>query len=277
VLLSGVGYIAAGAGPLGGNYAPAQVTDHARQAQALAASLPPTAAVSASASLVPHLSHRPSVYVFPAVEDAAYVLLDLRASPAPTSAGDVFLRIRSLLARGGWLVQTASDGLLLLQRDPAQPPSRIEDLPADLLAYLQPQQLDPQPAAQPQHTYLDGRLSLLSATLEPAPSSVVAPNGVHGVLHTVWRAEQPLPAGTRLAFDFELTDGERLEAADLAPLWWRPPEHWTPGVPVAVDVPGVPMQVLADWQAVVSTPWNLRTEGRCLRPLTQAVSARSDP
>ena len=126
-LSSCAGYVLEGAGPLGGNYAPALVTDHARHAAALAAGLPPDAAVSASAALVPRVSSRARAYVFPAVLDADYVLLDLQASPAPTSAGDVFLRTKQLLGEGGWRLASADDGLLLMQRDDAAPPI---DLPA---------------------------------------------------------------------------------------------------------------------------------------------------
>src|SRR5207302_113759 len=73
-------YVMAGAGPLAANYAPADVTEHALRASAIAEQLPPAAAVSASASLVPHLTHRARAYVFPAVLDAHYVFLDVRSS-----------------------------------------------------------------------------------------------------------------------------------------------------------------------------------------------------
>src|SRR5207248_6143360 len=112
-----VGYALEGAGPLGANFAPGLLTDHAKAAAVLAASLPPGAAVSATSALVPRVSSRPRVYVFPAVEDADYVFLDLEASPAPTSAGDVYLRTQSLLASGEWRLLAETDGLMLLSRE----------------------------------------------------------------------------------------------------------------------------------------------------------------
>jgi len=96
-----LGYVLAGAGPLAAEYAPASLTDHARLADRLASQIPELETVSASSPLVPHLSHRPRVYVFPAVLDADDVFVDLTASPAPTSAGDVFLHLRNLLGGGG--------------------------------------------------------------------------------------------------------------------------------------------------------------------------------
>ncbi len=81
LLTSVVGYLRAGAGPLAANYAPVTATDHARAAAAIMAAIPLEAGISASSSFVPHLSRRARIYVFPAIEDADYVLLDVTASP----------------------------------------------------------------------------------------------------------------------------------------------------------------------------------------------------
>ena len=93
-------------------------------------------------------------------------------------------------------------------------------------------------------------MSLLSASLERSPDGAVDVDGPRGLLHTRWLAEQPLPAGTRLDFWLDLRDGQRLHVWDIAPLWWDPPEHWTPGAPVAVDIPDVPMRQFLSWQAI---------------------------
>ncbi|HLZ27774.1 MAG TPA: DUF2079 domain-containing protein [Chloroflexota bacterium] len=245
-LTSAVGYVLAGAGPLAGNYAPPLVTEHALRAQALADSLPPNAVVSASSALVPRISRRPSVYVFPAVLDAEYVFLDVQSSPAPTSAGDTFLRVRALLADGGWTPDAAADGLLLLRRVPNAPPMDIADLPHTSKPRDE--------TAQPLTTYLDGRVRLLSATLMPSPDAAIDVDGPRGRLHTLWRAEQPLPTGTHLDFWLDLRDGQRLHVWDIAPLWWDPPDRWTPGETVAVDVPDVPMRQFLSWQADWTSP-----------------------
>src|SRR4029450_13757010 len=113
-LVATLGYVRDGAGPLAANYAPPMVTDHALSAAELAASIPAQAAVSASSAPAPHLSQRPRVYLFPTVLDADYVVLDLRATAAPTSPGDVYLQVRDRLANGGWEVASAEDGLLVL-------------------------------------------------------------------------------------------------------------------------------------------------------------------
>jgi hypothetical protein len=250
VLTSLFGYTLEGAGPLGGNYAPASVSEHAVHAAAVAESLPADAAVSASSALVPRLSHRPRVYVFPAVLDADYVFLDLLASPAPTSAGDVFLRVNNLLAEGDWRVEIAEDGLVLLHRAGDDVPG--EDA-GDLANVLATPADDP-PNSPALGSYLDGSVSLLSATLVPGPDGAVDVDGPRWILRTTWRAEHAVPDGTHVDFWIEQRDGQRQHAWDVAGLWWNPPERWTPGQPVTIDVPDVPVRQFVSWQADWTTP-----------------------
>jgi uncharacterized membrane protein len=244
VLTGLLGYALEGAGPLGANYAPAQVTDHAQRAAVLADRLPADATISASSALVPRLSRRPHVYVFPAVLDADYVFLDLLSSPAPTSAGDVYLRVQGLLADGGWQVETADDGLVILQRS-------ADDLPVDavdLSRVMGPTNDDT--AARPIGSYLDGQVSLLSAALVPSPDGAVDVDGPRWILRTTWRAEQQLPGGTHVDFWLDQRDGQPVHVWDIAALWWNPPERWTPGQAVTVDIADVPLHQFLSWQAV---------------------------
>jgi uncharacterized membrane protein len=241
VLGASIAYLAQGAGPLAADYAPATVTEHARLAASLADGLPSDAAVSASSPLVPRLSHRSTLYVFPAVLNAEYVFVDLRASSAPTSPGDVFLRIRDLLANGGWEVTAASDGLLVLHRNDAAPALSIEDLSTDWLAGVN---------ADPQGEY--GPLRLLHAELLPSPDGALDVDGPRGILRTTWRADQPVPPGTRLEFWLDLREGRQLHVWDIAALWWYPPERWTPGQAVTVDISDGPLRHFLSWQALAS-------------------------
>jgi uncharacterized membrane protein len=242
-----VAYALEGAGPLGGDYAPAQVTDHAAAVTALAHSLPADASISASSALVPQLTSRPRVYVFPAVLDAEYIFIDLRVSPAPTSAGDTFLRLRSLLADGGWNVERATDGIVLLHRAPAAGATDISDFSSILAS-------SPSPAVDPVvGDYFDGRVGLMSASLLPSPDAAIDIDGPRWILRTVWQADQALPVGTHLDFWLDLRDGQQLHVWDLAPLWWNPPERWIPGQPVTVDVVDVPIRQFLSWRAVYSS------------------------
>jgi uncharacterized membrane protein len=233
-----VGYVREGAGPLGGNYVAAAVTEHARRAAALADALPTSASISASSSLVPRVSSRTKVYVFPAVLDADYVFLDLRSSPAPTSAGDVFLRANALVRDGGWQVDAAEDGLLLLERG---------DGPAQVTGLFDV-------ADRPTTTDSTEAVTLVSATLVPSPDAAIDVDGPHWILRTVWQANRVLPPGTRLEFWIDQRDGQAVHRWDLAELWWNPPEAWKPGVPVSVDVPDVPQRQFVSWRPEWSMP-----------------------
>jgi uncharacterized membrane protein len=235
-----VGYVREGAGPLGGNYAPATVTEHARRAAAFADALPTSASISASSSLVPHVTSRAKVYVFPAVLDADYVFLDLRSTPAPTSAGDVFLRTNALLNHGDWQVDAAEDGLLLLKRVDVAPPVPLRGLFGADNAFTRNASTD--------------AVSLVSAALVPSPDGAIDVDGPHWVLHSIWQANQVLPSGTRLEFWIDQRDGQSLHRWDLAELWWNPPEAWTPGVPVSVDVPDIPLRQFVSWRSKWSLP-----------------------
>jgi uncharacterized membrane protein len=242
IVSSVLGYSFAGAGPFGGNFAPAVVTDHASTAAAIADTIPSDAKLSATSSLVPLVSRRPGVYVFPAVLDADYVFLDLRASPAPTSAGDVYLHVRDQLTQGGWRVDTVRDGLLLLERAADAPP-------IDLTSLSTVPAWDGNSGPEP-ITPSSGDVSLLGADLVPSPDGAIDVDGQQAILRTIWRAERPLERGTRLEFVIDLDNGEQLHAWDLASLWWNPPERWNPGQPVIVDVRDVPARHFKSWQAM---------------------------
>jgi uncharacterized membrane protein len=274
-------YLAEGAGPGSRNYAPAAITEHAERAAAIAAEVPPSAAVSASTTLVPRLSQRPSLYVFPAVLDADYVYVDLKANPAPTSAGDVYLRIQSLLQSGSWQTQAADDGLLLLHRESAPDPDLTESpmsTPPAAAAYsdptapalsaaspasapaksaplettqppVEPASAQTSPTAGPQ----PGNPRLLSAALVPSPDGALAVDGPHWILRTTWITDQPLPDGTHLDFWLTLRSGEQVHVWDIAPLWWNPPQRWPTNQAVTVDVPDVPVRSFVSWSAAWST------------------------
>jgi len=192
--------------------------------------VPADASVSASTALVPRLSSRSHVYVFPAVQDADYVFLDLQSTPAPTSARDVYVRVSDLQASGGWRTRVNDDGLLLLERDATAVATQIESEAVDPSITL----------ATP---------TLIAASLVPPPDGAVDVDGPRWILRTTWRIATPLPAGTRPTFRIDLAGGDQLRVWDVADLWWNPPDRWRPGESVTVDVPNVPMRRFSSWTA----------------------------
>jgi hypothetical protein len=82
IVASASAYWAIGAGPFAANYEPARfaVTERTQCGRRLLSLIPPTATISALDNLMPHLSHRRTLYVFPSMGEplAEYVALDAR-------------------------------------------------------------------------------------------------------------------------------------------------------------------------------------------------------
>src|SRR5262249_41918690 len=160
----------------------------------------------------------PSVYLFPVLRDADFVFLDLKATPAPTSPGDVYLRVRDMLDGGGWLLDASDDDFVVLRRAAdARPMPALREVA---------------------HGGAD-EASLIEADLVPSPDGAIDVDGPHWILRTAWRTSEPLATGTRLEFLVELTGGEELHLWDIADLWWNPPQRWRAGKNVTVEVPSI--------------------------------------
>ena len=106
--------------PLSTGYAWPQQTAHSRLASDFVALIPADASVSAQSNLVPHLSHRRDVYLYPyQATQARYVLLD-------TTGGDIYpyngrpdeykASVQQLLANPAYRVVKEEDGYILLER-----------------------------------------------------------------------------------------------------------------------------------------------------------------
>jgi uncharacterized membrane protein len=241
---SAAAHAGGGVGPLGAYAIPAAVEAHADLAAAFAAQIPGNASVSATAALFPRVSQRERIYVFPAVADAEYVFLDVTASSAPTSAGHVFLRVQSLLGEGGWAVERAVDGLLLLRRQPGAGASGIEQIPESFYSFTR---LPADGVARdrldrpPRHSYLNGALDLVAAEFRPQPAGALSPWEPRGTLRTTWQANRVLTGEEWPVFRFEVQGRGAEQHVELAALAWYPPHRWAPGELVHVEVLNVPL------------------------------------
>jgi uncharacterized membrane protein len=115
VLVCSLGYHRyRGFSPLSVRFRWPAATEHHRLAQELIDRLPPTASVSAQLNLNPHVSHREKLYIFPNVNDAEYIFLDVDSLG---NKDDINTWIKEqLLENGLFGVVAAQDGYLLLQR-----------------------------------------------------------------------------------------------------------------------------------------------------------------
>ncbi|MBK8051436.1 MAG: DUF2079 domain-containing protein [Anaerolineales bacterium] len=111
-------YLQHGRGPLGGRWDVAPITEHHRLLAHFTGQLPPDAAVTATAAIHPHVSHRAYVYQFPmgleTPKPADWALLDVTTN-TDMAPGDVKSTVEAMLA-ADWGVVDAADGYLLMQR-----------------------------------------------------------------------------------------------------------------------------------------------------------------
>ena len=94
-----------------------QVTAHDRLASHFLSKIPANASVSAQTTLVPHLSHRQRIYLFPyAVDHANYILLDAKSYTYPFyHYRDYAATVKTILLQGNYGILDMDDGYLLLQ------------------------------------------------------------------------------------------------------------------------------------------------------------------
>ncbi len=241
LVTASLAYRSAGGGPLADGFAlPDRLPRHELAAR-LAASIPREAPVSASTGLLPHLSQRPSAYLFPTLRDADYVFVDVAGNAFPISPGGAHRRIDELLGGGEFRVLAADDGLILLERDAA--PTR--PLPDSFFDFARADGT----ARASAKSFVDGAIHLVRAELKPIGE--IGPLGPLATLETIWKTDRPPVMRLRPSIDVAMRDGSRQQFYDLPTVWWYPPERWRPGEHVRIDVPSLPLREVVGWTARV--------------------------
>ncbi len=78
--------------------------------------IPANAVVSAQSNVFPHLSGREKIYVFPTVDDAEYILLDVAGTSDPLPIDALYDEANALLQNPQFALLAGDDGLLLFKR-----------------------------------------------------------------------------------------------------------------------------------------------------------------
>jgi hypothetical protein len=226
--------------------------------------VPPEGIVSADLIFGPYLSHRETIYLYPSIHDADYVVLDATNRNAPFPPRDRFEAIQALIDSGQYGIVDGRNGYLLLQRgvDKRAIPDQFYDFARE-----------PEPAPQVQTDVVFGD-SLQRIGFDLVWERPVRP---HARLVLYWKALRPIDRDLRLFFILTDPSGEVLPGTELefaAPVW-HPPSRWREGeviradtLPWSVEVPGrfgVAIGVVegpAFWEvgkrlrpSVLSSPW----------------------
>ncbi|NLE75377.1 MAG: DUF2079 domain-containing protein [Chloroflexi bacterium] len=220
------GQVAMGWTPLNPRLEWPQVTPHHRLLARFAVQIPPEASLSTTPPLFPHLDHRVTIYEFPVVLEADYVLVDA-ASTTDMHPNDFQQAVLRLLRRS-YCVRDAADGYLLLAR--AAPGAACQrELPDAFFDWVRAGEAQP---AYPARVEFDGRLRFLGFDLVDQPKWGLTK------VRMYWQALEPLEQDYLLYPFFLDRRGDVREDTTQRPLaatLWYPTSCWQPGEVVAVE------------------------------------------
>jgi len=114
------GYWALSPGPLAKQFDGTRfaIIERVRASQRLFRQIPPEASVSAQTTLVPHLSHREAIYLFPSPQTAKaeYIILDTQGDKYPLDADQYEEFLNALLSSPRYDLVSGIQGFLLFRR-----------------------------------------------------------------------------------------------------------------------------------------------------------------
>lgn len=192
-------------------------SDHSRLLPRFVSQIPPQAIVSASAAVHPHLAHRPIAYVFPAVQNAEFILVDVLDVPGH-HPNDIRAKIQDLLTSGAWTVLDSADGFILMRRQPTAEP---QTLPDEFYSFARRAQAEPE---HPLDVVFNEQIRLLGFSVDDEPFHQQTS------LRFYWQALRPIePDSVRLWPLFYDDSGQPLSDPRLQPSIesvWYPPARW---------------------------------------------------
>jgi uncharacterized membrane protein len=222
-----------GDSPLAQGFTWPQVTQHTLLANSLIQLIPPDASVSAQSDLVPHLSHRRQMYLFPYGEhEAQYVFLDVTGNTYPQGDPSAYVSgVQALLASGQFGLVAARDGYLLLKRLPPNSGTSASalTLPPEFYSFTEVTATQvPHPLAV---TY-GSSLQLVGYAI--SPSTRVYLNNPYVTVTTYWRVVGPLQGNLHPELVLTSPNGSQMFNSQFAATQWLPTANWQPGVIYAV-------------------------------------------
>src|SRR5579884_186719 len=227
-----------------------QVTAHDLLAQRFVDMIPATASVSAQSSLVPHISHRSSIYLFPYNDDRAdYVFLDVTSDIYPYKNSPDYIRsVRGVMLGGQYGVVASQDGYVLLKRGLPSPgvspfslaqPGKYADLqyvlpnlPDSFCSYIN---ASPDEITHPLQARFTGPGNASSALdlvgFNVDPTNTISYGSDVMTVTTYWRVVTPITKPLQMLMI--MTDSqnrEYLASVDVPALWWCQTNTWQPGM-----------------------------------------------
>jgi len=227
-----------------------QVTAHELLAQRFVDMIPATASVSAQSSLVPHISHRSSVYLFPYNDDRVdYIFLDVTSDIYPYGNSPDYIRaVRGVMLNGQYGMVAAQDGYMLLKRGVPSPgvspfslmqPGKYVDLqyvlpnlPDSFCSYINTSPDDITHPLQARFTGPGNASSALDLVgFNVDPTNTISFGSDVMTVTTYWRVITPITNPLQMLLVMTSPQGrEYVASVDVPALWWCQTNTWKPGM-----------------------------------------------
>lgn len=231
-----------------------QVTPHDTLAQKFANMIPADASVSAQSSLVPHISERTDIYMFPygvglykEKYQAQYIFLDVTSDIYPYYSSYYYIHdVKLLMINGDYGVAAAQDGYLLLKRGLTPPGLSpysltraggldsallLPNLPAQFCTFAQVSPQDVRNPLQADFTApspSNGSISLVGYRFN-APNPFSKSTGYTTVV-TYWKTITPITVPLQPAVLLLTSDGDLdVASTDFPGASWCQTNSWQPG------------------------------------------------
>jgi uncharacterized membrane protein len=261
-----------------------QTNAHTELAQHFIEMIKPAASVSAQSALVPHISHRATVYLFPYGDDRAeYIFLDVTSDIYPFPYSNRYIQeVKRVLLNGSYGIVAAQDGYLLLKRglaspglSPSSPPQAstptenlLPELPSDFCTFVRASSQQVEHPLQVVFTSADGSSRVNLVGLSVAAPSRFSRSAGYMQITTYWQVSTP--TAIPLMGLVTVTDArgeEHFVTNEFPAFYWCPSNSWQPGMVLRITSRIFPIRDIPTGLAHVSF---------VLLPLTQPFSTIMD-
>ena len=206
--------------------------------------IPPDASVSAQSALVPHISHRANIYLFPYGDDRSdYIFLDVTGDVYPFYGSQPYIHeVKKVLLESDYGVVAAQDGYLLLKRglptpgispySPVKSSSSVDDLlpnlPSQFCSYVQ---VAPQQVLHPLNVaFHPGSSGMNLIGYSVAAADPFSDTAGYMQVTTFWQVTGPTPQPLQvLALLNDVNGAEHVASFDFPAETWCPTNSWQPG------------------------------------------------
>jgi len=229
-----------------------QTSTHLDLAQRFINMLPATASVSAQSHLVPHVSERMNMYLFPYADDRAdYIFLDVTGNTYPLLPFPYISEVKKVLLSGNYGIVAAQDGYLLLKRGlpppgvsrysaytSARTGASISDilpqLPPEFCSFVRVAPSQVQGPLQVTFNTNDGSALNMVGVKAYAPR-VFSLRNTSMQISTYWRVSAPTASPARLLVIVTDKNGkDHFATIDFPAISWCPTNTWQPGTVISV-------------------------------------------